>query len=837
MSEIKIPISVDLGSSAAKLKTVQDGLKGVAQNATEFATSAKQASSTLQTAFAGDTTKSLKQQLRDARNELDSLIARFGQTGPGVAEAAARVDDLTDAIAESKRVADTADLEGKFVLAGRAIQGLAGGFQTVTALQGLFGEKSKATEEALKKVQAALALTQGIDAIIQGGKAFGTLAASIFKTSNLVKIYTAGQVVAAFVTRLFGAAVNSTSVAFKGLAVAIASTGIGLLVVGIGLLVSKIIEWTSSTDENEKAQKGLNDELERQKRIIDDEIESIDFVEKLSIQNARARGASEKELTNIIEDQNAKRLAALKKASEDAADLAANASKIRKADPEEQKKFNEASIAANRAYLAELARQDLAEATKRGDAREKADKEQADKEKERREEALRKSKENAQKRARAVEEAQKLQRDIEISLLNDTQQKLARIELEYSEKRKKLKAGGITNFTALEQAQAKEIQGVIDQSNKDALQARANFNKLLENEVIKGLKRSIELQQQASKTAKETNDLIFRAQISGIKDQYEKRKQELTKAEQDEIDALDEAYRKKEFDFEEYWKRLEAIRQFYSNQQQENRDKSQEDELKRIEDFQKTIADTVASATEALTEALVSGADPFQAVFKSLAESLGSYLQDLGKKAILASEAIKKIKILIGTPQGLVAGIALVALGTAIKAAFNKKTSKGFASGGFVSGPGSEKSDSIPARLSNGEYVINARSVRTYGRGIFDQLNRQNPSADLLALTRSFTRNGGTSKALVNRFDSDLSNALGALKFSEGGLVEATRQFTRNSGSSKALVNRFDVPSIPNVTMTESFQREVPYIATTRISGQDLKLVLERADRRFSNAT
>ncbi len=47
-----------------------------------------------------------------------------------------------------------------------------------------------------------------------------------------------------------------------------------------------------------------------------------------------------------------------------------------------------------------------------------------------------------------------------------------------------------------------------------------------------------------------------------------------------------------------------------------------------------------------------------------------------------------------------------------------------FADGGAVFGPGSGTSDSIPARLSNGEYVIRAASVRKYGMGMFDQLNR-----------------------------------------------------------------------------------------------------------------
>lgn len=48
---------------------------------------------------------------------------------------------------------------------------------------------------------------------------------------------------------------------------------------------------------------------------------------------------------------------------------------------------------------------------------------------------------------------------------------------------------------------------------------------------------------------------------------------------------------------------------------------------------------------------------------------------------------------------------------------------KKFASGGLVSGPGTSTSDSIPARLSHGEYVINARAVSRLGVSFLDAIN------------------------------------------------------------------------------------------------------------------
>ena len=46
-----------------------------------------------------------------------------------------------------------------------------------------------------------------------------------------------------------------------------------------------------------------------------------------------------------------------------------------------------------------------------------------------------------------------------------------------------------------------------------------------------------------------------------------------------------------------------------------------------------------------------------------------------------------------------------------------------YATAGFVSGPGTGTSDSIPAMLSNGEYVIRANAVSKYGIGMLSKIN------------------------------------------------------------------------------------------------------------------
>lgn len=69
-----------------------------------------------------------------------------------------------------------------------------------------------------------------------------------------------------------------------------------------------------------------------------------------------------------------------------------------------------------------------------------------------------------------------------------------------------------------------------------------------------------------------------------------------------------------------------------------------------------------------------------------------------------------------GIPAGLVdIAVATSAIISGMTSAISTVKSAKFASGGYVTGPGTGTSDSIPARLSNGESVINAKSTAMFG--------------------------------------------------------------------------------------------------------------------------
>lgn len=128
-------------------------------------------------------------------------------------------------------------------------------------------------------------------------------------------------------------------------------------------------------------------------------------------------------------------------------------------------------------------------------------------------------------------------------------------------------------------------------------------------------------------------------------------------------------------------------------------------------------------------------AEETAAAFSNVAGSIAGMLQTFGeenKELAQLSKVIALAQIAIETGVATAKGISsamsvpfpanLAAIATTIATIISGMTSaistvKGakFASGGYVSGPGTPTSDSIPARLSNGESVMNARSTAMFG--------------------------------------------------------------------------------------------------------------------------
>jgi lambda family phage tail tape measure protein len=131
----------------------------------------------------------------------------------------------------------------------------------------------------------------------------------------------------------------------------------------------------------------------------------------------------------------------------------------------------------------------------------------------------------------------------------------------------------------------------------------------------------------------------------------------------------------------------------------------------------KTEADDVATRINGDVE------NAFATMFEQIgtgAKSAKEAFLDFARSVISAINRIAAQKIAEELFGGMNKGGGAGGLGGLISGFFKWA---GFASGGYVTGPGTATSDSIPARLSAGEYVLRAEAVRRVGVDFLHLLN------------------------------------------------------------------------------------------------------------------
>lgn len=154
---------------------------------------------------------SLKSQLREAQAEVASMADKFGVTSQQAAEAAKKAAELKDRIADAKDLTDAFNPDAKFNALSRSIGGALDGFQAFEGAMGLVGVESEELQKTLLKVQSAMALSQGIQGVMEAKDSFVQLGA-------VVKNAFTGMTTAAKVFMV---------------------SGVGILIAALGVLIAK----------------------------------------------------------------------------------------------------------------------------------------------------------------------------------------------------------------------------------------------------------------------------------------------------------------------------------------------------------------------------------------------------------------------------------------------------------------------------------------------------------------------------------------------------------------------------------------------------------------------
>lgn len=118
------------------------------------------------------------------------------------------------------------------------------------------------------------------------------------------------------------------------------------------------------------------------------------------------------------------------------------------------------------------------------------------------------------------------------------------------------------------------------------------------------------------------------------------------------------------------------------------------------------------------------------------------------------------------------------------------------ADGGYVSGAGTATSDSIPARLSNGEYVLKASSVKALGTDFLDTLNNVGGYSRSSKLPKFAFADGGYVNANQNAQQEVLENIPKTIQSSPQVIMNMTFQSLDPESNMKMMEAQY--PSIRN---------------------------------------
>ena len=286
-----------------------------------------------------DAAKGLTTQIENQTKQL-ALLRLEGKQGTAEyqqlsKETAILRDAVKDATAEITRMAsDTSNLDAVLSFAA----GASGGFAAFTGAMELFGSESEEVQEAQKKLQAAIAITTGVQAIqnaVQKQSAI-MLGISRLQMAALSK----AQVYNRLVTMQGTKATLAATVAQKAFNLIAAANPYVLLALALVTVVGALVLFASNTDKSAKNQQKLNEaqkvwldyletEATEMNRVSNERVAQLN--RELNI--AKARNASLSETRKIEDEILAERTKAHNKSvgfyGQELDDLEANRAKLK----------------------------------------------------------------------------------------------------------------------------------------------------------------------------------------------------------------------------------------------------------------------------------------------------------------------------------------------------------------------------------------------------------------------------------------------------------------------------------------------------------------------------
>lgn len=688
-----------------------------------------------------ESVKSLKTQLKEAQANVAALSEKFGATSKEAIAAAKNAAILKDKIGDAKSLTDAFNPDAKFKALSGSLTGVAGGFSAVTGALGLMGKESKDVEKAILKVQSAMAFAGGVQALGESIDSFKQLGAVIKSTTIFQKAATAAQWL--WNAAMAASPIGATILAISGLV----SAGY-LLIEMFQKSKPKIDEAAEALKKHTEATKKNNEEIKKsiEKKREDEEyqyrlmkaqgIGEITIL-KTAVANAKAtqsianknyQTVHEIALAEYLEIVERKKLAARlqaelqetknqgawtlnveKRIEENEKELKSIENKY-KVDNETNKLRVEDVKNANAQLLAAERNLNVGLAQEKTNANKEAADEQKRKDKEAQDEQEKKTKDEQQKKKDAqLKEEQRLKEQAE---------KDKNILTLSIKEREDLEADSATKKAILQHKRKLEEINQIKDLN---LQKKA-----LEEENISNAKRMSDAMA-ADKEAEYNKSVEFmNLEDAGYESSLQKQLEHY-----EHLLTIQKDYGKSTVEIDEQIKKTK----------EQIAEEEKKIELSKLELKAYTTDKTIEIASQAgnllqdiagkskavaIGGVVIEKAASIAGIISSTQKANAGFLASPASVATLGAAAVGPV-----TANNISAGIGIASIivqaAKSISEINGAKATEGggteaskpapskFATGGLVTGMGTSTSDSIMARLSNGESVINAKSTAMFG--------------------------------------------------------------------------------------------------------------------------
>lgn len=259
---------------------------------------------------------SMRQAIKQGKDALVEMEAAGKKNTAAYQEMAAKIAALQDQMSDTNQMiknmaSDTSNLDA--VLQGLAVG--TGGFAVATGAMQLFGGESEEVEEAQRKLQAAIALVNGVTAIQNALQKQSALVTKLkaLQTAILSKIQkenTATTVANTAAIKAQGVATETTTTATKGLGKALNALKSNPIILALSLLVGLGVATVAIVKKVRAAQKEAYEEQLKQLETLEARQKAASVAKEQDIEKtqqaiklAQAEGKSQEEILKLREQE------------------------------------------------------------------------------------------------------------------------------------------------------------------------------------------------------------------------------------------------------------------------------------------------------------------------------------------------------------------------------------------------------------------------------------------------------------------------------------------------------------------------------------------------------